>query len=352
MKAFVFEGVNRVALKEVSEPKLCEEGAVIRVVSAAVCATDVKIYKHGHFKIKDGESRILGHEIFGEIYEISDGFSDRFPAGTKVFVAPNIGCGKCNYCLVGKYNLCPDYDAFGITLDGALAEYMFIPARAFEQGNVMKVKENEDEVFTPLVEPLSTCVYNLNNISIKPGDKVLVFGAGFMGSLNALVAKHMGASFVAVVDPKRERLEKAKEIGIHYRLDPSVEDIKKVSWEITEGQGFDVVIVTAPLPEVQALSLEIVAKLGRVSFFAGLPKKSNFPSINTNLIHYNQLVLTGTTGADVEYYRRALEMFHHRDDLREDIKKLVTSVVTLEELPEAFERLTQGIELKVVVKTE
>jgi len=72
---------------------------------------------------------------------------------------------------------------------------MFIPAREFEQGNVMKVKENEDEVFTPLVEPLSTCVYNLNNISIKPGDKVLVFGAGFMGSLNALVAKHMGASF-------------------------------------------------------------------------------------------------------------------------------------------------------------
>lgn len=349
MKAFVFNGVGRVGLEDVPLPTLKGEGAIIKVISSAVCATDVKIFKSGHFKIKEGDRRILGHEIFGEIVEVSKCYEEDFPVGTRVFVAPNLGCGKCEYCLMGKYNLCADYDAFGITIDGAFAEYMFVPRKAFEQGNVLKLTAAVPEGVVPLVEPLSTCLYNLSNLGLEPGDRVLVFGAGFMGILNALSARMMGASLVVVIDPNEQRLEVAMELGVNLGINPQKQDLNILKKDLTDGKGFDVVIVSVPVPEAQAQALELVSKLGRVSFFAGLPKGTPFPTLNTNVIHYNQITLTGTTGADVEYYRRALNMVVHREDLREKLIRLVSSFVTLEELPNAFERLAAGKELKVVV---
>jgi len=352
MKAFVFEGPGKASLKEVPKPEFKGEGALVEIKTTSICATDIKIFKNGHFKIKDGEKRILGHEIFAEVLEISEKYKDTVPVGSKVFITPNIGCGRCEYCLMGKTNLCPDYDAFGITIDGSFAEYMFVPERALEQGNLIPLEGDVPDYLVPLAEPLSTCLYNLDNVDMKVGDTVLVIGSGFMGLLNAISAKISGASFVATVDVRDERLEVARDLGMDYQINSSREDLEKVVKRITGGRNFDIVIVTVPLPEVQSISLKLVSRIGKVSFFAGLPSGSGFPSLNTNLVHYQQLTLTGTTGADTVFYRKALRMITHRGDLREMLEKLITTIVSLEQMEEAFLRAVKGEELKVVVRNE
>ena len=173
-----------------------------------------------------------------------------------------------------------------------------------------------------------------------------------MGLLNAVSAKVSGASFVAIVDIRDERLEVARNLGIDYQINPSREDLEEAAKRITNGRYFDLVIVTVPLPEIQSVSLKMVSRMGRISFFAGLPSGSDFPSLNTNLIHYHQLVLTGTTGADTLFYRKALRMITYREDLRKMMEKLVTRVVTLEDMEGAFQRAVEGKELKVVIRNE
>jgi threonine dehydrogenase-like Zn-dependent dehydrogenase len=350
MKALILKKVRDLVLEEIPYPSFTGKGAILKVKSASICATDLKIYNSWHFKIKEGQERILGHEIFGEIIEISEEFEKEIPKGSNVFVAPNIGCGKCDFCLVGKYNLCPNYDAFGITLDGAFAEYMYIPEKAIIQGNVIPIEGKISDELIPLVEPLATCLYTLNNLDINMGDTVLVIGAGFMGLLNAITAKMAGASLVVSMDIRDERLNIARKIGIDYTINSEKEDVDNKINELTYGRKFDIVIVTVPLSEIQEKSINLVTRMGKINFFAGLPSGSTTPSINTNIIHYQQLTITGSTGADILFYKRSLKMINYRKDLQEKLRKLITSIVSLEEAKNAFERALEGKELKVVIK--
>jgi len=129
MLAAVYHSPHDIRLEEVERPQPGPGEAVMRVRAASICATDLRIFNHGHFKIPEGTARILGHELAGEIVAVGEGATGRAPGarlapGARVAVAPNVGCGSCWECVQGYNNLCPDYDAFGITLDGGFAQYM------------------------------------------------------------------------------------------------------------------------------------------------------------------------------------------------------------------------------------
>ncbi|MCS7173796.1 MAG: alcohol dehydrogenase catalytic domain-containing protein [Armatimonadetes bacterium] len=337
MKAAVCTPGEGISLETWPPPRLEPGDVLVRVRAASICATDLKIVRQGHFRIPPGTRRILGHEIAGEVVEVrAPEFTVR--VGQRVGLVPNVGCGRCGACTAGLDSLCPDYDALGITLDGGFAELVRVPARAVQRGHVVPLPEDVTFEEAALAEPLS-CALNAHEVvATGPGDRVLVLGAGPMGLLNALVARIRGAGEVVVVDPWPQRREAALRLGADEALSPEV--VPQLE------DSFDVVIVTAPDPRAQEQAVRAAAVRGRVNFFAGFPAECTPPLLDTNRVHYRQLLLTGTTGQTVAHYHRALHLLPR---LRPHLVYLVTDRQPLEEVAAAMASMAARRSLKAVL---
>ncbi len=346
MRALVYHGPGRLEVEDRPEPTAERGEAVIRVLAAGICGTDLRIAKGAHRAYPEGTRRVPGHEIAGEVVAVGAGV-DGSTVGERVFVAPNLGCGVCPACRAGRVNLCANADAFGITLDGAFAEYMHVPAAAVAQGNLLPVPRDADPAAVSAVEPLACVLRGQRAVSLAEGDTVLVCGAGPIGLLHVLLAGAAGAAQVIVSEPHPRRRADAEELGATVGIDPTAEDLRERVLEVTDGLGADVVITAVPVPAVQEQSLELAAVGGRINFFGGLPKEASTISIDSNVVHYRELTLTGTTANDTDDCRRALALATAG---RVDLGRIVTARFGLDEAGDAFAAAGAGQELKVVIE--
>jgi L-iditol 2-dehydrogenase len=264
--------------------------------------------------------------------------------GMRVAVAPNMGCGLCDLCVSGNTHLCDNYIAFGINIDGGFAEYVKIPEAAIKQGNIIEIGENVSFEEAALAEPLS-CVYNgFERCEISPGDAVLIIGAGPIGIMHAKLAKMAGAR-VLITDFVWERLEVCREMDPEFQIISGEKILVDAVLEITNGKGVDVCITACPSVAAQEQSLELMAVNGRVLFFGGLPKGVK-ASLDTNLIHYRQLKISGTTRASMNQFRKTIDLI--AKGLIE-IKSLITSTFSIEDFLEAIEKADKAEGLKNAV---
>ncbi|MCK4818551.1 alcohol dehydrogenase catalytic domain-containing protein, partial [bacterium] len=212
MRAAVYYGIKDIRLEEVQTPKINDREVLVKCRAAAICGTDLRIYNYGHSKIPAGKTVILGHELAGDVVDVGDKVAG-IKKEMRVFIAPNIGCGKCYQCLQGFYHLCIDYEAIGLTYAGGFAEYVKIPERAVEQGTVLEIPKNLSYEEASLNEPIS-CVYNgYKRCPVKPGDIVLIIGAGPIGMMHIMMTKLAGASRIIVSEISDERLNQAESFG-------------------------------------------------------------------------------------------------------------------------------------------
>jgi len=346
MKAALFYGIEDIRIEDVHRPRPGAGEALLRIRAAGICGTDLRIFANGHHRIPPGARRILGHELAGEIVEVGPGVSGLQP-GMRVGVAPNVGCGACAQCVSGWTNLCPDYTAFGIGLDGGFAEYMLITADAIRQGNVMTIPENIPYSSAALAEPLSCCYNGQEAVGLGRDDVVLIIGAGPIGLMHALLARLSGARVVIVSEVSEARLQQAAACGVDILVNPERKDLNRAVMEASRGQGASVVIVAAAAPRAQEQALELAGRQGRINFFGGLPKDRPWIQINSNLIHYKQLVVTGTTGSNVRQYRSTLNLIIQG---RVQMGPLVSARLPLDRLHEGIERSRTGQELRIVVE--
>lgn len=345
MLAAVYHDVRDVRVEKVTRPSVGDEDALLRVRAASICGTDLRIYSSGHFKIPPGTSRILGHEFSGEVVQVGSMVKSLSP-GMRVAIAPNIGCGVCEQCIQGRSHLCPTYDAFGITLDGAFSEYMLIPRVAIEQGNVVQLPEGVSFEAAALNEPFSCCYNGSRACRIEPGDSVLIVGAGPIGIMHLLLASLSGASKVIISEMIEERRAGAAEFGADLVVNPEKEDLAAVVQEATSGRGVDVIIVAAPSPAAQEQALDLAAHQGRINFFGGLPQGRDFIRFPSNRVHYRQLVITGTTGSSNHQYRKSMEIIASG---RVDLLPLVSARFPLSEVAEAFDLAASKKAMKVLI---
>lgn len=346
MRAGVYSGIGSIECKEVEKPSIGENEVLVKVKAAAICGTDLRIFKSGHFKIKEGQKRILGHEFSGQIEEVGSKVKN-YRKGMKVGVAPNIGCGNCRYCRIGYTHMCPDYEAFGISLDGGFSEYVKIPEKAVQQGNLVAFNQ-EDISFekAALTEPLSCCYNAYRAVNTRPGDTVLIVGAGPMGALHLMLNRMVGATKIMVADISVYRL------GIFDRFSPDVvinskkEDLLEAVKKHTHGNGADVIITACPASDIQELSVKLASKMGRVHFFGGLPEGKEPVRINTNLIHYNNLVVTGTTGSSLSDYELCLRLI---EEGKINPESVITRRFNIKQIKEAFDYALSGEGLKTLI---
>lgn len=335
-------GKNDIRVQEVPTPTPRRGEILIKVRSAAVCGTDIRMITNGVAGIDEEHPRILGHEIAGIIEALGENVSG-YSVGQRVAIAPNMGCGICEPCIRGNGHLCPDYKALGINLDGGFAEYCVVPEIAVRGGNVCILDDGVSFDDGAVNEPLSCVCNGFEHADIRPGDRVLIIGAGPIGIMHCALAL-MAGGVVYLSDISKDRLDSAK--AIYPKINTLFGDTKQELMKATNGYGADAIITACPVPAVQSLAVELAALGGRVIFFGGIPADKEPVGINTNLVHYKQLILSGTTRASLAQYRKTL---NYISSGVLDISPLVTAHFELKDIKSAIDLAKKGVGLKNVI---
>jgi L-iditol 2-dehydrogenase len=346
MLAAVYHGPNDLRVESVPLPSIKPGELLVKVLSASICGTDLRIFHGKHRMYPVGTVRIPGHEVVGTIAEVGAGVAN-YTIGQRVFVAPNTGCGHCQQCVSGNNNLCANYDAIGVTSDGGFAEFVRVPANSVQQGNVIPVSELVDPAVAALMEPFACVLRGQNAVQMKPGEIVLVIGAGPIGVMHTKLAKVRGAGRVIVSEVVPDRAVQAKRLGADRVVNPMEEDLRLVLDEESHGRGADVIIVAAPVHAAQETALDLAAIGGRINFFGGLPKDRPTINFDSNLVHYKELVITGTTACSTADCWQATEIISSG---LIDLTDLVSQRFPLKDAIAAFIAAEDRKSLKIVLE--
>ena len=334
MKAAYYEAVHEIDVREAPDPEPGPEDVLIRVHSCGICGTDQHIF--------DGDvggplPLIGGHELAGEVVSVGAEVPDDFPVGGRVAVEPNISCGSCFYCQRGQVNHCLRWSAIGVTRDGGFADYVVAPAT-----NVYRVGEMDYEV-AAFIEPLSCVVYGLKRLEIPLGANVLIYGAGPIGLLMLQLVRHGGASEIAVVDLKQDKLDLAGTLGasITVAAGPSADPALREASPL----GFDVVIDCTGVPSVVEHTFTHVRNNGKLLFFGVNPPDARI-SISPYEVYRRDLQIFGSFALRFTF-QDALALL---ESGAVDVKPLLSERLPIDRFAEALGLAGSGEALKVQIQ--
>lgn len=344
MLAAVFRGPGELEVGEVATPEAGPGEVLVKVGANTVCGTDVRILRGEKTKGIE-RNTILGHELAGHVAQVGRGV-EGYEIGAPVVLGPAIPCRRCYYCKRGMENVCANKRIVGNVVDGGLAEYLRVPAEAVEAGNLFAAREDLPSECLALMEPLACCINGHGNYGVGLDDTVLILGAGPIGLFHLQLALLAGAGKVIVSNPTELRREFARELGAHVTVDPTSEDLAEAVAEHTDGRGVDAAVICIGLPALVNDALKMTRKGGRVNVFAGLAG-AGWSEVEANLIHYNELSVTGASDAHRSDYEAALRLI---ESGRVEVERMVTHRFPLREAAEAIESSASGEGIKVAVK--
>jgi 2-desacetyl-2-hydroxyethyl bacteriochlorophyllide A dehydrogenase len=320
MKALRLVRLGHLELQDLPDPEVKDSDVLIRLRAAGICGTDLHIFRHGFPGVT--LPVVLGHEFAGEIVEVGQAVTE-FQVGERVTAENVVSCGQCRLCRSGRYEICPQAVGPGFSYDGAMAEYLAVPART-----VHRVPDTLSWREAAAIEPAANALWAVERGRVNQGDHVAILGDGFIGLAMVRVARLMGAE-VAMVGHHDFRLGLAAQLGASLCTNSAREDpiTPILSW--SGGEGCDVVIEAAGGARALRQALELVCPGGRVVMF-GLPDKSQ--AVDLSKVVLSELELLGALGHPNRW--QATISLMGRGQL--DIAPLLTHAFTLEQGPEAF----------------
>jgi L-iditol 2-dehydrogenase len=343
MKAAVFYSPGVIKVEEIQVPRISERELLIRVKACAVCGTDIRIFEGKKTKGITPPA-IIGHEIAGTVEEIGDQVTG-FEIGDRVAVIPVIPCLRCYYCLKGAENICAHRTAFGYEYGGGFQEFMRVPEAAVRAGNVVPIGNSLSFEEASLVEPLACCYNGNQRSAIRPGDVVLIVGAGPIGLMHLQLARLSGAGRILVSELIAARRDLAASMGADRTIDPRSVDLVSVVMEETNGRGVDASIMAMGAPEIVNDLIKATRKGGIVNLFAGFSGEGE-TQIHANLLHYNEVILTGTASASRHHFHQAMSLVSSR---RIDLLPLISHRFSLSDVHKALQVVKKGEGLKAIV---
>ena len=318
-------------LKNVKKPVVGEKDVLIRVKSVGICGTDLAIYKRTY---KIPLPRILGHEFTGVIAAVGKevtGLSE----GDRVTSEINITCGKCYYCTHGMPTHCISRTAVGISRDGALAEYIVVPAK-----NIHKLPENVDFDKGTFIEPLAAAIQTFRMSPVSEEDVIAIYGSGKMALLISQVAKVLGATKVIVIGRNNKKLQLAKELGADVVVNVNEEDPVKAVKAEGHNVGADIVVEATGNPDV----LENAIKMTRSRGTLALKSTHGISTpINVTEIVVRELKLQGSRCGDFPSAIKMLKIGKIK------VEPLISEIYPLEKVSDAFSAALSSRTIKVIV---
>jgi (R,R)-butanediol dehydrogenase / meso-butanediol dehydrogenase / diacetyl reductase len=349
VRALRFHAARDLRIEDVEEPGDPGTGdVVVRVATCGICGTDLHEFVAGpivtpvepHPLTGAQNPQILGHEFAGDVVAVGDGVT-RVSVGDRVAIMPLAYCGECAYCRRGLQHLCATMGCVGLSHAwGGMAELATVA-----EYQVVRLPDSVDYRQGALIEPTAVAAYGVERGGVAPGDSVLVTGAGPIGALAALCAHSAGASAIYVSEPNPARRARAEALGVATVVDPTAVDLPAYLHDETDGLGVDVAIECSGHPhgfDGAVRSLRRRGTLAQTGLFVGEA------TVEPMLWSLNDLTIVGTWCYWVYDFDRVAAQIGAGTL---PVERVVTSNVSLDGAPEAFERLASGAadEIKVLV---
>jgi len=337
MRAAVMYGKEDVRIEDAPEPKIDADQILVRVKACGICPVDIRVYTGENIWVTLPAIGISGHEISGVVEAVGENVFN-LKVGDRVAGVINRSCGVCKYCVMGRDNLCSNLQRYKPRYFG-FGEYV-----ASYTEKMMKFGGDisfEEAAFT---EPLAACVNGIMKMDVRPGDYVGVVGVGQIGLMHVQLAKLRGAEVVAF-DMLDERLEIAGKLGADHVVNVSKGDAVNRAMELTGGEGLDHVITAIGGREAIEMCVKLLARAGTLNIFASTHPHTEL-HIDPNIIHYRELVVTGSFSGSKNDIRTALRLIERR---MVDVRSLISHKLPLERLVEGFKIHAEKRGLKVMI---
>jgi threonine dehydrogenase-like Zn-dependent dehydrogenase len=319
MKALILEGPGQLTVG--TQPALipCPDEVLLRVQLVGLCGSDLNSFRGKNPLIS--YPRILGHEVAATVEDAGHA-KDLLRSGTDVTLLPYTHCGKCASCLRNRPNACEFNQTLGVQRDGALTEYISVPAAKIMRGN-LSLKE------LCLVEPLTVGFHAVARGRVTAKDTVAILGCGGVGLGAVAAASFTGATTIAI-DVDDKKLETARKAGAQICINSQTHDSREALREATQGLGPDVFIEAIGLPQTFRLAVEEVAFTGRVVYI-GYAKEP--VAYETRLFVQKELDILGSRNALPQDFRTVIQMLEAK---RFPVEDTVSTTVAFEEAPQVM----------------
>jgi len=256
MKRVVIDHPNSVVVEEVDIPRPGQDEVCIEVAYCGICGTDTHAYKGDHPFIPLPATP--GHEFSGKIHSVGED-AIGFRKGDRVVCEPNLVCGKCYNCSIGRYNICENLRVMGCQGDGAMAQYFIAPAV-----KTLHIPDNLPLRDAVLVEPLAVGVHAVRKAGDLINKNVVVIGAGTIGLMVCTCVKMAGARNITVSDLTERRLVLAEKMGATRTVRTGTADLVKTVQDEEPYEGIDVVFECAGVEKSIREAMAVVRKGGRI----------------------------------------------------------------------------------------
>ncbi|MCC3764503.1 zinc-dependent alcohol dehydrogenase family protein [Glycomyces sp. TRM65418] len=329
MRAIIVEAPGQIKSTTVDEPTPGPREVLVAVSGAGICGTDLHII--------DGDLEgtvypiVPGHEFAGTVAAVGSQVTE-FAEGDRVAVDPNVFCGECHYCKIGRGNLCERYNALGvINSPGAAAEFCVAPV-----ANCFLLPENVSLADAPLIEPLSCAVHGFDLLPGRVGEHYLIYGAGTMGLMMAQLARFSGAASVSVVDLNADRLGVAADLAADRTATEANAFDRPQGWEV-------VIDCTGAVPAIED-GLRRVRKGGTFQVF-GVAPEAAAASFSPFQVYKDEIHIVGSM-AVLHSFGRAVELMG-RGVL--DPAVMTSHRFGLDEYADAIDRFRVGVGRKLQI---
>lgn len=311
---------------------------LIKIKKTAICGTDLHINAWDDWASSTIPTPlVIGHEFVGNIVELGKNVTN-LEIGMRVSGEGHIVCGHCRNCRGGKPHLCINTLGIGIHLPGAFAEYLVLPA-----SNVFPLPDFVPDNIAAMFDPFGNSVHTTLAFNCV-GEDVLVTGAGPIGAMCAIIAKHVGARHVVLTDISENRLSLAQHYDGITTVNTKKQSLKDVQEKLGMKEGFDVGLEASGSNIALNSMVENLRNGGKVSLI-GLYKGNIELDINT--IIFKGLDLKGIYG------REMYETWYKMVMLIEgglDLSKIITDVFKFEDYKQGFEKAASGEAGKVILE--
>ncbi|MDZ7262845.1 MAG: zinc-dependent alcohol dehydrogenase family protein [candidate division KSB1 bacterium] len=323
MKAAVFLDFNKMELQELPQPQPGPDEVVLKVNACGVCGTDSHIYS-GELRVARPPV-VLGHEISGTIVEVGKNVTS-FQPGQTVSLDPVIACGTCEFCHIGRPNLCANQTTIGYVRNGGFAQYTVVPAT-----HVYPISEKVGAKGGILVETLACVLNGFDRLELKAGKSVMILGAGTVGLLWNQVIKHTLSTFLIQTELVDFRRNLARELGADKVINPQQVDLAEEVYSVCP-EGVDYIIDATGDPQAVEQAIPLVRKSGTFMIFGVCPEEAEI-KISPFLLYQKEMKIIASKmpPQTLDRSARLLEAGFI------DVDKIVNLVLPLEKTAEAFD---------------
>ncbi len=256
MRRLIIPEPKNIILENVEEPTPGPKEVTIKIAYCGICGSDLHAFKGEHPFISLPATP--GHEFSGIVSTIGKNVYD-FKAGDRVTVEPSLVCGQCYNCKTGRYNICLNLRVMGCQGDGAMADYLIVPA-----DKVVPIPKNLSLKHAALVEPLAVGVHAVKRGGDLFNKNVVIIGAGTIGLSVLLCVVNAGAKNIIITDLSDERLELARQLGANQIINASkVNVVEKICSE-QPYKGIDVAFECVGIEPSIRDAMDVIRKGGRV----------------------------------------------------------------------------------------